>query len=182
MHAFRRLSQNPSRSHVRAGLGKLIGFTLPHAPVWRMQTTAPVTAPFSTSTTIPTLSIPFNLTDLSLSQFDEAAQQQFSDSIRANLPGTARVSVSLTNIRAGSVLFDTWVLFLDGNSSLANSLATAASQAIAVRRQSCNLCTYRYMYLHILMRVQMRMCMHHDNQSPPPPPPPSPLRVIFLWA
>lgn len=97
-----------------------------------MQAPAPDAAPLSTAATIPTLTVPFNLTDLSVDQFTTDLKQQFANAIQATLPDNANVEVYLLNIRAGSVLLDTYVEFLDGNATLASSLASAASNAVAV--------------------------------------------------
>lgn len=97
-----------------------------------LQAPAPNAAPISTATTIPVLTIPFNLTDLSLDAFDTTLKQQFTDAIQATLPDTANVNIFLLNIRAGSVLFDTYIQFLDGNSSAATTLVSEVADAASV--------------------------------------------------
>lgn len=97
-----------------------------------LQAPAPNAALISTATTIPVLTIPFNLTDLSLDAFDTAVKQQFADAIQATLPDTANVNIFLLNIRAGSVLFNTYIQFLDGNFNTATFLASVVTNATSV--------------------------------------------------
>ncbi|KAK9822773.1 hypothetical protein WJX74_007372 [Apatococcus lobatus] len=92
----------------------------------------PNAAPAVTSESVPVVSIPFAVPDLTIASFTDEIKQALLDAITASIPATSNVRVYITNIREGSLLFDTVVLFLDGDSGAAQILTdTAAASTTA---------------------------------------------------
>ncbi|KAK9845564.1 hypothetical protein WJX84_009636 [Apatococcus fuscideae] len=88
----------------------------------------PDAAPVVTAAAIPVVTVSFAVSDLTVASFTPDLKQALLDSITATLPATANTQVYITNIRDGSLLFDTVVLFLDGDTDAAQTLtATAAA-------------------------------------------------------
>ncbi len=108
------------------------------------QAPAPDAAPVATAEVIPIVTISYKLDDLSVETFTPDLKTSLVEAIVATLPTTSNVDVYLTNIRPGSVAFDTVVRFLDGNNQVAQALSTAVADQATV------------------------------SPSPPPPPPPLP--------
>lgn len=103
-----------------------------------LQAPAPDAAPPATAESIPIVTISYALDDLDVSSFTDDLRQDLVLAIVQTLPTSSNVDVYITNIRAGSVLFDTVVQFLDGNSNLAqalsDSVAASASVSLALAR------------------------------------------------
>ncbi|KAK9863437.1 hypothetical protein WJX84_004314 [Apatococcus fuscideae] len=91
----------------------------------------PNAAPAVTAASIPVVSIPFAVPDLSIATFTDDIKQALVDAITASVPATSNVQVYITNIRDGSLLFDTVVLFLDGDSGAAQTLTNIAAASTA---------------------------------------------------
>lgn len=94
------------------------------------QALPPNAAPVVTAAAIPVVTVSFSVPDLTVASFTPDLKQALIDSIAATLPASANTEIYITNIRDGSLLFDTVVLFLDGN---ANAAQTLAATAAAVR-------------------------------------------------
>lgn len=93
-----------------------------------VQALAPDAAPVATVASIPVVTVSFDVPALTVKTFTPDLQQALVDSILATIPATSNTQVYITNIRAGSVLFDTVILFLDGDTAAAQTLtATAAA-------------------------------------------------------
>lgn len=74
------------------------------------------------------MTVSFAVPDLTVASFTADLKQALIDSIAATLPATANTQIYITNLRDGSLLFDTVVLFLDGDANAAQTLtATAAA-------------------------------------------------------
>ena len=72
------------------------------------------------------VSIPFSVPALTLDTFTDDVKQSLFDAIAAALPATANVQIYITNIRSGTVYFDTVVEFLDGDQDAATTLVETA--------------------------------------------------------
>ena len=86
----------------------------------------------ATAASIPVVTISYALPEVTLQQFTPAVEQSVVDAVTATLPKTSNVNVYLTNIRAGSVSFDTVVQFLDGNTNVAQALADSVAASTSV--------------------------------------------------
>ena len=98
-----------------------------------MQAPAPDAAPVVTAEAIPIVTISYTLPDLTVDSFTPDLKQGLVDAIISALPSTSNVDVYLTNIRSGSVLFDTVISFLDGNTDTAQALSDSVSASATVR-------------------------------------------------
>ena len=93
-----------------------------------VQALPPDAAPVVTVASIPVVTVSFAVPDLTVASFTPDLKQALLDSILATIPATSNTQVYITNLRDGSLLFDTVVLFLDGDTGAAQSLtATAAA-------------------------------------------------------
>lgn len=97
-----------------------------------MQAPAPDAAPVVTAESIPVVTISYALPDLTLDSFTPDLKQSLVDAIIDALPSTSNVDVYLTNIRSGSVSFDTVISFLDGNTDTAQALSDSVAASATV--------------------------------------------------
>ena len=97
-----------------------------------MQAPAPDAAPAVTVESIPVVTISYALPDLTLDSFTPDLKQSLVDAIIDALPSTSNVDVYLTNIRSGSVTFDTVISFLDGNTDTAQALSDSVAASATV--------------------------------------------------
>ena len=103
------------------------------------QAPAPDAAPVATAAVIPVVTISYKLDDLSIDAFTDDLKTDLVTAIIAALPATSNVDVYLTNIRPGSVAFDTVVRFLDGSDEVAQALSdsVAASATVSLQVAVC---------------------------------------------
>ena len=92
-----------------------------------LQPLPPNAAPAATTESVPVVSIPFAVADMTVDSFTDEIKQALVDAITASIPATSNVRVYITNIREGSLYFDTVVLFLDGDSGAAQTLTDTAA-------------------------------------------------------
>ncbi|KAK9824907.1 hypothetical protein WJX74_005202 [Apatococcus lobatus] len=102
------------------------------ADVMPSQPLPPNAAPAATTESVPAVSIPFAVPDLTIASFTDEIKQALLDAITASIPATSNVRVYITNIREGSLFFDTVVLFLDGDSGAAQTLTDTAAASTTV--------------------------------------------------
>ncbi|KAK9864414.1 hypothetical protein WJX84_010922 [Apatococcus fuscideae] len=102
----------------------VIGFQSTHTP-------APDAAPVATAASIPVVTISYALPAIMLADFTPDVEQAVVDAVTATLPAASNVNVYLTNIRAGSVKFDTVVQFLDGNTDVAQALTESVAASVS---------------------------------------------------
>lgn len=87
----------------------------------------------STAATIPVVTFTASLAQLArVAEFTTALQQDFRYAILAVLPDNSAATVTLSNFRLGSVVVDTAITFLNGDTATANNLA----QALQVRMKT----------------------------------------------
>ena len=128
------------------------------------QALPPDAAPVVTAAAIPVVTVSFAVPDLTVNSFTPDLQQALIDSIAATLPANANTQIYLTNLRDGSLLFDTVVLFLDGNTNAAQALTATAA---AVRSSSFTLTVHYGFLLYFSMRFASTLHHGHCSQLSP---------------
>lgn len=84
----------------------------------------------STAATIPVVTFTALLGLSHVADFTPALQQDFRYAIFALLPDNSAATVTLSNIKQGSVVVDTAVTFLNGDTATANNIAQALQVSI----------------------------------------------------
>ncbi|KAK9864486.1 hypothetical protein WJX84_001957 [Apatococcus fuscideae] len=126
------------------------------------------------------VTISYALPEVTLQQFTPAVEQSVVDAVTATLPTTSNVNVYLTNIRAGSVSFDTVVQFLDGNTNVAQALADSVAASASSTPSSASTSTgYTLPAIQLpatlgtvtVTAVPVVLASPNPNAASPPPPP-----------
>lgn len=90
----------------------------------------------STAATVPVVTFTASLGGLSrVADFTTTLQQNFRYAILATLPDNSAATVTLSNFRLGSVVVDTAITFLNGDTATANNLAQALQVTSKSKRQ-----------------------------------------------